>query len=208
MHYRTIDRQYETEHSIKKSRFIAILKPLQSDEQAREMLEEIRKEWPKARHYCFAWIIHKKVNLERYSDDGEPAGTAGMPILEVLKGSGLENVILIVVRYFGGILLGTGGLVRAYSETASMVIEKSKAFTMELSQELIVQIDYSYYGQVENKCLHRANGKPEIRFDDKVNISLKIGMNEADDFIHSLLVLSNGTAIVEKKDIVYAIKEI
>ena len=127
----------------KKSRFIAKVVRVNSEEEAAEKLAEIKKEHRDARHNVFAYRIAN--SSERFSDDGEPSGTAGVPILNILRGESLENILVVVTRYFGGILLGTGGLVRAYSTAAKEAILASKKIEMKLCSEYEILIDYNYY---------------------------------------------------------------
>ena len=124
----------------KKSRFIATVRPVKNEEEALAFLEEMRKKYWDARHNCYAYSIGKNREFTRCSDDGEPSGTAGRPMLDVILGEDIYNVAVVVTRYFGGVLLGTGGLVRAYSKAVqeglagSIVIEKKKAFLLKLQQ--------------------------------------------------------------------------
>jgi uncharacterized YigZ family protein len=116
----------KTKLIVKKSEFIAILLRVENEDEVKEHIKAIRKEHPKARHICHAVIIHNDQIVERSNDDGEPAGTAGLPILEVLRKRNLENVLAVVVRYFGGILLGSGGLIRAYSQSIAECIDNAE----------------------------------------------------------------------------------
>ncbi len=116
--YKTIYENGEGEVIEKKSRFIAIAAPVQSEEEATAFVESIRKKYWDARHHCYAYILGEKKEIRRMSDDGEPTGTAGKPILDLIEGGDLTNTIIVVTRYFGGTLLGTGGLARAYSSAA------------------------------------------------------------------------------------------
>jgi len=116
----------KTKLIVKKSEFIAILLRVENEDEVKEHIKAIRKEHPKARHVCHAVIIHGEQLVERSNDDGEPPGTAGLPILEVLRKRDLENVLAVVVRYFGGVLLGSGGLIRAYSQSIVQCIEKAE----------------------------------------------------------------------------------
>lgn len=136
--YFTIYREGEGEVVEKKSRFIANVYPVSTEEEAISYVEKIRKKHYDARHHCFAYVLGPGLNQKRASDDGEPQGTAGKPILEVIEGAGIYNALVVVTRYFGGTLLGTGGLVRAYSQAAkeglanSLVIEKKPGLLAEI----------------------------------------------------------------------------
>ena len=131
------------EYEVKKSVFIADVAPVTSGEEATDFLRKIKKEFPDARHHVYAYRTGDEVVEQRYSDDGEPSGTAGMPVLDVILRQDLSDVIIVVTRYFGGILLGTGGLTRAYSTSASMGVSEAKVCTMEMLELFHVKVDYS-----------------------------------------------------------------
>lgn len=142
-----IKEKTTAETEVKRSRFIGILLPVQDESEVKPLLSEIRKEYPNATHYCTALICG---NIQRSNDDGEPSGTAGLPMLECLRHAELDNVLLVVVRYFGGTLLGTGGLVKAYQSTANLTIESA---TLTLPVEVNryeVAVDYDYLNKIEN----------------------------------------------------------
>ena len=127
--YRMLSKGAQAELVEKKSRFIATIRPVSSEEEAVAFIEEMKKKYYDARHNCSAFVIGSKGELTRSSDDGEPSGTAGRPMLEVLTGSGIRNIAAVVTRYFGGVLLGTGGLVRAYSGAVKMALEQCETIT-------------------------------------------------------------------------------
>lgn len=133
----------------KKSRFIADLMPVQSEEEAAAFIESIRKKYWDARHHCSAFVIGDRGQLTRCSDDGEPSGTAGKPMLEVLLGQEVRNAVAVVTRYFGGTLLGTGGLVRAYTQAVQAGLEASDIVTMRYGSELELITDYNGIGKVQ-----------------------------------------------------------
>lgn len=133
----------------KKSRFIVSVIPVTTTEQANEELEKIRKKYYDARHNCFAYIIGEDGGQIRCSDDGEPSGTAGKPMLEVLEGSGIKNILVVITRYFGGTLLGTGGLVRAYTQATQLGIQGSVVIEKEWGQYLDIRTDYNGIGKVQ-----------------------------------------------------------
>ena len=140
--YRTIYRGGEDEIIEKKSRFIATVVPVNTEEEALEFVEKTRKKYWDARHNCFAYIIGERGQLQRCSDDGEPNGTAGKPMLDVLLGNELRNVAVVVTRYFGGILLGSGGLVRAYSSAASLAMKAARAARIMTAKRYRVRLEY------------------------------------------------------------------
>ena len=133
----------------KKSRFIAHVLPVEEEEQALEKIEQIKKQYWDARHNCYAYVIGKKQELQRFSDDGEPSGTAGKPILEVLLGEEIHNVLVVVTRYFGGTLLGTGGLVRAYSAATKAGLEQSVVTERCSGYKVVIQTDYNGLGKLQ-----------------------------------------------------------
>lgn len=133
----------------KKSRFIAQVFPVETEEEVLQILEETRKKYWDARHNCYAFVLGAGGEVTRCSDDGEPSGTAGRPILEVLTGRGLRNVLVIVTRYFGGTLLGTGGLVRAYSQAAQAGLAASRVITKQAGCLLTVDTDYNGIGKLQ-----------------------------------------------------------
>ena len=141
--YHTIYKGGDGEIVEKKSRFIAEVHPVTSEEEAMEILEQTRKQYWDARHHCWAYIIGRNPAAERMSDDGEPAGTAGKPILEVIRGRELTNVLVIVTRYFGGILLGTGGLVRAYSDSMQNALELTEKVEKCIGLEFEAELEYN-----------------------------------------------------------------
>lgn len=147
--FRTIAQVVEDQIVEKKSKFLCKLIPVLSEEQAKDQLEIIKKEHFNARHSCFAFRIGMDQPLERYSDDGEPSGTAGMPILEVLRGADLTNMMAVVTRYFGGTLLGTGGLVRAYTEATQAGLEAAEIIQKILQMKIQIQVAYTLSGKVE-----------------------------------------------------------
>ncbi len=191
MNYRTIKDRTVTSLTIKNSRFITILQPMRKEEEFEEILAGIRKEWPKARHYCFAYRLHSDPCIERMSDDGEPSGTAGGPMLEILKGADLQDVLAVVVRYFGGTLLGTGGLLRAYSDSVRTAMNEAVIQEMVCCQQVIMEIDYSFYGQIEKKCLPQALGNPVIEFMENVRIAASIPMKDYNQFLSRFEDLTN-----------------
>lgn len=175
----------------KKSEFIGYIAHAKTEAQAQEFLSKIRKKHYDARHHCYAYII-KDEGVVRQSDDGEPSKTAGMPILEVLRHSGLEDVIIVVTRYFGGTLLGTGGLVRAYTEGAKAALEAAEILTYKLCVDLNITVDYSLYDRITTLCQNR-NGKIiDTQFTDNVNITIRMLSGTQDSLINDLVVLTKG----------------
>lgn len=186
------------ELNIKKSRFISIIIPLSQLPDAEKELHATRQKYPGANHYCYAYIIRQDGNLlERCSDDGEPSGTAGRPILNVLKTRHLENVLAIVIRYFGGVLLGTGGLVKAYTQSLQSVLDSARIISLEYAQKLIITLDYGYYGSLEKQFSSIMKQSADIQYGEQVRAELWIAVDQLPDFMAKVVNLSSGTASME-----------
>lgn len=147
--YRTVYEGRSAEIVEKKSRFIANVKPVKSEEEALEFLERMKKQYWDARHNCFAYTIGENFQIQRCSDDGEPSGTAGKPMLDVLLGEGIHDTIVVVTRYFGGTLLGTGGLVRAYQRATKAGLEESVVITKYFGRKVKIGTDYTGLGKIQ-----------------------------------------------------------
>ena len=149
MYYKTIIKNSTGEITEKKSRFIADMFPVESEEEANAYIEQVRKKYYDARHHCFAYVLNEEPVLERFSDDGEPGGTAGKPILDVIKGAELKNTLIVVTRYFGGTLLGTGGLVRAYTASSREAVQAADIVTRTFGYKMIISTDYTGLGKIQ-----------------------------------------------------------
>ena len=147
--YKTVYEGGEGELVEKKSRFIATVRPVKTEEEANQFVEEMRKKYWDARHNCWAFILGERQEFKRCSDDGEPSQTAGKPMMDVLTGAGLTDVAVVVTRYFGGTLLGTGGLVRAYSGAVQEGLKNSTVITKYLGVKLSVTTDYNGVGKLQ-----------------------------------------------------------
>ena len=148
--YITVKSSAAAEITEKRSRFIASVKPVSTEDEALEFLNGLKQKYWNATHNVYAYIIEGN-NIMRYSDDGEPGGTAGLPVLEILKKEGLTNIIVVVTRYFGGVLLGTGGLVHAYSKSAKAGVEAAEIIEMVLCRRIDIDIDYTLLGKLQNE---------------------------------------------------------
>ncbi len=195
--YRTVYTGGEGEIVEKKSRFIATAAPVRSEEEALQVIEQIRKKYWDARHNCFAYVIGERGELERFSDDGEPGGTAGKPILEVIKGEELRNTLIIVTRYFGGTLLGTGGLVRAYSAAAKAGIASSVIITRIPGIKLHITTEYTGLGKIQYILGQRGITTLDSVYTDKVELEVLTAEAEAEAVKAELTEGTNGQAIIE-----------
>lgn len=175
--FKTIEKENSAEIVEKKSRFIANIYNVESKEEAEEKIKQIKKKYYDAKHHCFAFsIIEENGITQKSSDDGEPSGTAGAPILNIIKSNNLQNIVIIVTRYFGGILLGTGGLTRAYSEAAGKVVEQSELIQKEPGMEVELEIDYNDNEKFKYYC--QKNNINIIKIEYTENILYKIELNE------------------------------
>lgn len=190
----------------KKSRFIATVKPVDSEEEASAFIAEMKKKYWDARHNCYAYSIGKNREFTRCSDDGEPSGTAGRPMLDVILGEDIYNVAVVVTRYFGGVLLGTGGLVRAYSKAVqeglagSLVIEKKKGISLK------VTTDYTGIGKIQYIAGERQIPILDSEYTDKVVLKLLVPDAETEAVQKAITEGTNGRAGMEKKKELYFAK--
>lgn len=172
--YKVVYQAGSGEYEEKRSRFIANVAPVSSEEEATAFIESIRKKYYDARHNCPAFIIGRNRELTRWSDDGEPSGTAGKPILEVLLSAGVTNVAVVVTRYFGGTLLGTGGLVRAYTQATKEGLADAGIATMRFGKELTIGIDYTDVGKVQYILGSRQIDIAQSRYTQTVEFDIRI----------------------------------
>ncbi len=189
--YITIKEQSEDSFVEKKSEFIGQIKPVKTAEEAIDFINEIKAKHRKARHNVYAYIVRNN-NTSRYSDDGEPQGTGGVPVLDVLRKEGLTDICVVVTRYFGGVLLGGGGLVRAYSHACKLAVDSAQRMIMCSCSEITVKCDYSLYGKLayvfpefEVKILDES-------FADDVTIKMLVKSQKVDDLRNKLVDIANG----------------
>lgn len=201
--YITVKGLGEAEIVEKKSRFIAHVKPINSESEAIEYIEAVKKKYWDARHNCSAFQIGDKNQIQRYNDDGEPGGTAGMPMLEVLKGKDIKNTIVVVTRYFGGTLLGTGGLVRAYSKAASEGIKSAGLIERILHNELHIKVDYTLSGKVQYEALNGDNIIKDSVYTDKVEYIILCRYDKTEQFIKNIINITGGKADIENGEDCY-----
>lgn len=191
--YKTVLEEVETMIVEKKSKFICSIKSVQTEEEALAYILSVKKIFYDAKHHCSAFVVGSDdVILERSNDDREPSGTAGKPMLEVLKGAGLRNVVAVVTRYFGGTLLGTGGLIKAYTESIKCAIEKATIYEKVLCEKLQVDTVYNALPKIEHE-VHNMNQRIyEIAYSDKVTLTLLLECPIAENFKKTLSNLTNG----------------
>lgn len=184
--YKTLLTRGKDELIINKSRFLCYGAPAETEEQALEFLKQVRSVHQDATHNCYAYAIGSNMGIMRYSDDGEPGGTAGMPIMEVIKNRQVTNCAVVITRYFGGVLLGAGGLVRAYSKSASVAIDACGVGTMYPTARCFVEIAYSLLGRTEYILKSQPVNVEEKSFTDKVTLTLTVRERDEESVLKSL----------------------
>ncbi|MCH5205806.1 MAG: YigZ family protein [Oscillospiraceae bacterium] len=196
MEYKTIASRCEARFIEKRSEFIGYLCPVETEEQATAFINEIRAQHRKATHNCYAYILREN-GISRHSDDGEPGGTAGVPIYEVLRKEGLTDLVCVVTRYFGGIMLGAGGLVRAYTRAAKDAVDSAEIKVMAMSANMKITLDYSLYGRIPKlfaECDARVINED---FGQNVAISLWVREEYSELLKEHLIDACNGSVDVE-----------
>ncbi len=205
--YRIIfgDKQevYVDEIVEKKSRFIASIKKVETEEEAVAFINQVKKKYYDARHNCSAFVIGSKKELVRCNDDGEPSGTAGKPMLEVLLGSDIVNVVVVVTRYFGGTLLGTGGLVRAYTDATKAGLTQCQTAIMSLGKKVKIHTDYNTIGKVLYELGQRRLDQEDSEYTDVIVLTVIVPIEDVDGFEKKITEISAGKSVVEVVEEVY-----
>lgn len=201
--YLTVKDYGEHELIIQKSRFIAQLQRAETEQKAQEFIQTIKKKHWNATHNCSAYLIGEHDQIQKANDDGEPSGTAGVPILEVLKKRQLKDTVVVVTRYFGGIKLGAGGLIRAYGKAASEGLDAAGIVERRLVQVMHVKIDYTWLGKLEKELRSSAYRIKEIHYLDVVEIETFVDENLVQSFKEWMVELTNGQCTLEKGETVY-----
>ncbi|MCI9077878.1 MAG: YigZ family protein [Lachnospiraceae bacterium] len=187
----------------KKSRFIANVFPVENEEDAARIIGEVKKKYWDARHNCYAYIIGENPGISKCSDDGEPSGTAGKPILEVLSGAGVCDVLVIVTRYFGGILLGTGGLARAYSGAAKAGLAASRVIVKEAGKRIILETGYDSIGKIQYIISQMGLAVIDTRYSDKMEMELAVSSGDAGQFVKKVTEATSGQVKINADDDIY-----
>ncbi|GIP38932.1 YigZ family protein [Paenibacillus sp. J31TS4] len=202
-YYKTLKHYGAKEIVIKKSRFIGHAQPVASEEEAVRFVESLQKEHWSATHNCWAYVVGERDEYQKQSDDGEPSGTAGKPILEVIKSQQLKNVAIVVTRYFGGIMLGAGGLIRAYTDGAVAGIEAAEPVWQVLHREVKATVDYHWLGKLENELHLKGILRGETEFTDKVTLTCLPLEPQTDALIRRLTDLTQGQAEIQTGEAFY-----
>ncbi len=197
--YRVLLKGGEGEIVEKKSRFIATVQKCETEEEAVAFIEAVKKKYWDARHNCSAFVIGSRGELTRCSDDGEPGGTAGRPMLEVLLGSGIRNIAVVVTRYFGGVLLGTGGLVRAYTQAVQAGLEGCSIGWMRSGVEIEIGTDYNGVGKVLYLLGQRGIEPSESSYTDRTSLKAIVPAQDFEALCREITEATGGRASIVKK---------
>ncbi|MGI5824646.1 MAG: YigZ family protein [Bacillota bacterium] len=207
--YLTVKAENQAEYIEKKSRFIGYVKPVETETEALDFIKTIRAKHYDATHNCYAYQIGENNQLQRSSDAGEPAGTAGRPILEVIKKSDLKNTCVVVTRYFGGILLGAGGLVRAYSHAAQEGIKAAGIVEKIAASVISLTLDYSLWGKIENYLVSQSFDTRNVIYLEKITAQVIVPLTETARFKKTVVELgSDQIQILDLAETAYLTKDV
>ena len=192
MEFRTIKEDGQVQEEIKKSRFICHTKRVYSEEEARDFITAVKKEHYKATHNCSAFIVGERSEIKRTSDDGEPSGTAGVPMLGVLENHNLTNVCVVVTRYFGGIKLGAGGLIRAYAGSVALAVKEIGIIEIKEQAGIAIQMSYAQYQEYGNFLKEHNLMELETTFTDQIDTMIYVNKEEKENIKSALVEFFNG----------------
>lgn len=201
--YRTVEKAAHDEIIIERSRFIGYCMPVATEEAALAFIKEIKSKHWDATHNVHGYVIGENNEIQRYSDDGEPSGTAGVPVLEVIKKENLRNVAVVVTRYFGGIKLGAGGLVRAYTKGAKIALEAGGIITKILAKVLRVSVAYPLLGKLQNELMSKGHSIKEVLYDEKVHFLVYLPLEEIENFKAWIIDLTNSQCTISEGEVQY-----
>lgn len=201
--YRTILNCATAEFEEKKSRFIANVKPVSDENDAVDFINSLKTKYWNASHNVYAYSINNDTLIQRYSDDGEPSGTAGMPVLEVIKRMGIQDIVVVVTRYFGGTLLGASGLIRAYSRSATLGLEAAEEVTRKLCLNVNIVVEYTLFGKLQNMLMLNNNIIKDIQYGQDVELCVLIEVGSEERLISEITDNTNGRAIIDIGDKTY-----
>ncbi len=184
--YITLRREAHDEIVIQKSRFIGYATPCASNDDAQRFIQSLKENYRDARHHCYAYIIGQNSGIMRYSDDGEPSGTAGLPMMDVIRSTGAVNCCVVVIRYFGGILLGTGGLVRAYTEASKLALKASEIVRMEMTSVFQCEVPYSVWDSLNYSIQSLPARMDSVQYGQSISFHLYVRMEDVQSVLESL----------------------
>jgi uncharacterized YigZ family protein len=202
-HYNTVKGYGENEITIERSRFITYVNRVETEEEAQEFIASIKKKHHDANHNCSAYMIGEQNMIQKANDDGEPSGTAGVPMLEVLKKRDLKDTVVVVTRYFGGIKLGAGGLIRAYGRATSEGLNATGIVERRLMRVMKTKIDYTWLGKVENEVRSSHYQLKDIHYLDAVEVEVYVEEASKEQFVDWMTELTNGQGEISEGDVEY-----
>lgn len=203
--YYTVLNAAQDEFIERKSRFIGYIKPISCEEEAIAFINEIKSQNWDATHNVYAYYLKDETEIQRYSDDGEPQGTAGLPVLEVIKKQGLQDVVIVVTRYFGGILLGASGLIRAYGKGAAAAVEAAGRIHKLLSRQVAVTVDYTDLGRVQNTLIQKSYIIEDIVYTQDVEVHVLVPLEGVEGLIKLMVETTNGGCLIEEREEKYMV---
>ncbi|MCM3061495.1 YigZ family protein [Bacillus altitudinis] len=206
--YLTVKSRGEHEIVIEKSRFICHIQRAVSEEEAQAFIQSIKKQHWNATHNCSAYLIGEHDLIQKANDDGEPSGTAGVPMLEVLKKRKLKDTVVVVTRYFGGIKLGAGGLIRAYGKSVSEAINHVGMVERCLMRTMHTTIDYTWFGKVENELRASSFQLKDIHYAEDVIFETYVEETQTEQFIEWMTELTNGKSVTKEGELIYLEKDV
>lgn len=201
--YYTVKEYGEHEIEIQRSRFIAYIQRAETEEEAQEFIQMIKKKNWNATHNCSAYMIGENDQIQKANDDGEPNGTAGVPILEVLKKKHLKDTVVVITRYFGGIKLGAGGLIRAYGKATSEGLNATGIVERKLMRIMHTTIAYTWLGKIENELRSSAYQLKEIHYLDKVEIETYVEVAQTEEFHEWMIEMTSGQGEIRSGEVIY-----
>lgn len=202
-HYRTVTSLAKIELDEKKSKFIAYCRPLSTEAEANAFVGSVRQEYPDATHHVYAWILGGETNLQRYSDDGEPQGTAGIPVLDVLRKNGIDQAGIVVTRYFGGTMLGAGGLVRAYGKAAAQAMTAAVPVYMRLCQSFKITVGYPDLDRLRRQLENAGFSQIYSKFGLDAELELAVPAEATEQLLQICADVTHGAALVEPGGQIY-----
>lgn len=194
--YRTVNSYGEDEIVISKSRFIGYSYPINTEDEAIDFIHLIKSKHKDATHNVYAYVVGEDSNIQRFNDDGEPSGTAGIPVLEVIKKEGLRNLVVVITRYFGGIKLGGGGLIRAYTKGAKIALDAGIICEMTLHKKIKIILPYTLIGKIENYLMTNNYRTEEIIYKEDVEIYVYVMNSIFFEFEKEIMNLTSGNALI------------
>ncbi|WP_417898887.1 YigZ family protein [Bacillus haimaensis] len=206
--YLTVKGYGEHEINIQKSRFIAYINRATTENEAQDFIQEIKKKHWDATHNCSAYLIGENDLIQKANDDGEPSGTAGVPMLEVLKKKGLKDTVVVVTRYFGGIKLGAGGLIRAYGKATSEGLAATGIVKLTLTRLMHTSIDYTLLGKVENEIRSSNYSIKDIQYTDSVQLDILVEEKQVEDYLNWIIELTQGKNTTKEGILMYREQEV